>query len=177
MGEIKRSETVVLFAGLMVKKGHEINEYLEYIREFGNIIGMHGPIDFSSISDYYDEEMGQNIQKYYFFTDKLFDPEKIKELKVKSNEIEDQLKENGKRTINFDVGYIELSKFVLASTKNFYHRIYLGDGIYAEITMYYKNKEFRWLPWTYRDYKVEKVMELLQNARAYLKEKIDEGRS
>ncbi len=177
MGEIKRSEPVIFFAGLMLKQGHELNEYLKYVEEFGHIVGIHGPVNFSKISDYYDEEMGKNIQKYYFFTNKIFDPEELRQLKIRSNEIEDKLKENGNRTMNFDVGYIELSKFVLASTKNFYHRVYLGKGIYAEITMYFKNKEFRWLPWTYQDYKDGKVMELLQHARNYLKDNPDEKRS
>ncbi|MCD6578625.1 DUF4416 family protein [bacterium] len=177
MGEIKKSDPVVFFAGFMVKQGHKLNEYLEYLKDFGHVLGILGPVNFSNISDYYDEEMGENIQKYYFFTDKLFNPEELKELKIRSNHIEDKLMESDKRTVNFDVGYIALSKFVLASTKNFYHRIYLGKGIYAEITMYFKNKEFRWLPWTYKDYKEGTVMELLHHARAFLKEKIDENRS
>ena len=48
---------------------------------------------------------------------------------------------------------MEPSRVVLASTKNFYHRIYVGKGVYAEVTLYWKDKEFKKLEWTFPDYR------------------------
>ncbi len=55
--------------------------------------------------------------------------------------------------MNLDPGYVELSKVVLASTKNFYHRILVADGIYAEVTMHYEAGAWRSFPWTFPDFR------------------------
>jgi hypothetical protein len=80
--------------------------------------------------------------------------------------------EEGGRTVNIDPGLLSLSSLILASTKNYAHRIYLGQGIYAEITLIYKNHRFNALDWTYPDYQEDSALEFFQRARAILQEQL-----
>ena len=80
--------------------------------------------------------------------------------------MEEALASDGKRRINLDPGYISQSKLVLATTKNHGHRIYLGKGIYAEVTLRYRNKAFRPWEWTYPDYRTEEYVEILEEIRS-----------
>ncbi|HET9942723.1 MAG TPA: DUF4416 family protein, partial [Terriglobia bacterium] len=76
--------------------------------------------------------------------------------KCHTNALEETFAADGasvKRPVNLDPGYLENSKIVLASTKNFYHRIYLGRGIFGEVTMHFRNGAFEFFQWTYPDYK------------------------
>ena len=70
-----------------------------------------------------------------------------------------------KRPANLDPGYIEQAKVVLASTKNFYHRIYLGGGIFGEVTMHFKNNTYQFFPWTYPDYKSKDYQDFFLRVR------------
>jgi hypothetical protein len=58
----------------------------------------------------------------------------------------------GRREANIDPGYLLLERLVLATGKNFSHRIYVGRGIYADLTLIYQRGAYRALPWTYPDY-------------------------
>ena len=62
--------------------------------------------------------------------------------------------------------HLDGGKLVLATTKNYSHRIYLGDGIYAEVTLIYRNKGYVALPWTYPDYATEDYQQILRQVRA-----------
>ena len=55
--------------------------------------------------------------------------------------------------MNLDPGYITPAKLVLASTKDHAHRLYLADGIYAEVTLAFRGKQWQPLEWTYPDYR------------------------
>ena len=69
------------------------------------------------------------------------------------------------RQVNLDPGYLDAAKLLLASTKDYSHRIYLSKGIYAEVTLYYQNGSYQPWPWTYPDYKTKEYAEFLQTAR------------
>jgi len=56
------------------------------------------------------------------------------------------------RPLNLDPGYLTEAKLVLASTKDHAHRIYLGRGIYAEVTLHYQNGRWQSHDWTYPDF-------------------------
>jgi hypothetical protein len=116
------------------------------------------PVEFQSEAfpfvetDYYDEEMGSGLTRRYLALRDLVDPTELIHLKQLSNLWEEQSAAAGRRRINLDPGYLSLSKLVLASTKDFSHRLYLGRGIFAEVTLRYENGDFTRLPWTYPDY-------------------------
>jgi len=123
------------------------------------------PVFDFNLSDYYENEMGKSLKKRFYSFEKLVMPDDLAEIKNSTIKIESQYSSNGKRTVNLDPGYLEESKLVLASTKNFSHRIYLKDGIWAELTLSYANGNFVTHPWTYPDYATEPAFEFLLKVR------------
>ena len=89
---------------------------------------------------------------FFSFTD-LIDPSAIGHIKTKTNDLESGFAGAMQRPVNLDPGYLEQSKIVLASTKNFSHRILISGGIYAEVTLLFQEGAWRVLPWTFPDYK------------------------
>ena len=79
-------------------------------------------------------------------------PEAIAGIKLKTNNIENRHKQDGKRLLNIDPGYVALERLVLATGKNYTHRIHLSKGIYADLTLIFHKGSFRTLAWTYQDY-------------------------
>ena len=71
--------------------------------------------------------------------------------------------------MNLDPGYLVLGKFVLATTKDQAHRLYLRDGIFAEVTLHFQAGAYRPWPWTYADFRIEEVIGFLGAARNYYK--------
>ena len=120
--------------------------------------------------------MGDNLNRQWVAFNDLILPDTLVELKHKTNETEKKyLNKNGGRMVNIDPGAISLSNLILASTKNYSHRIYLGKGIYAEVTLIYKQKHFMPLDWTYPDYREETALLFFTEAREVLKQKLVEG--
>jgi len=126
---------------------------------------------------YYDKDMGAPLlRKLVSFAD-LIDPGNLPAIKHQSNALEAALADsppgralNVPRPINLDPGYIEPSKLVLATTKNYAHRVYIGDSMYAESTLHYHKG--RWQPWpfTYPDYAGGAYDDFLNQARTRLLE-------
>jgi hypothetical protein len=82
-----------------------------------------------------------------------------------TNQIEDHYAHKGRRRVNIDPGYMLRERFVLASGKNFSHRIYIGEGIYADLTLIYQKGSFKKLPWTYPDYSDNGMLKFLEKVR------------
>jgi len=93
-------------------------------------------------------------------------------IKINTNIIEEKLSKHGLRIINIDPGYLDMAKLILASTKDYKHRIYLDKGIYAEITLFYQNKNFTPWEWTYPDYKSSDYIAIFNHIRALYAEQI-----
>jgi hypothetical protein len=117
-------------------------------------------------TDYYEEEMGSPLWRRLVSFEKLVGQMELSEIKLSTNKIESEFASDGRRKINIDPGYLLAERFVLATGKNFSHRIHVGDGIYADLTLIYKGKEFQALPWTYPDYAKEKMKGYLERIRA-----------
>lgn len=123
----------------------------------------HGPIalvsdafDFTE-TNYYAATMGVGLKKQFFAFERLIDPAALADIKGQTNEWEAAYAALGKhaepRPLNLDPGYITAAKLVLASTKDHAHRIYLHDGIYAEVTLVFRHRQWQPLEWTYPDYR------------------------
>jgi hypothetical protein len=139
-------------------------------QRFGNVDVSYGPISFG-FTEYYKDEMGEDLNKLYLTFETLIEREALAGIKTFTNEIEQRYASNGKRRINLDPGYLAGDKLVLASTKDFYHRLYLSQGIFAEVTLHYRKGCYRYFSWTYPDYKEPAFLEFLEKARAkYMKE-------
>jgi hypothetical protein len=143
----------------------------DLIKSIDNLEGLFGKIDHKSpvyvftFTNYYGDEMGEDLRKQFLSFEKLIMPDQLADIKNSTNKIEAKYSVNGKRTVNLDPGYLEESKLILASTKNFSHRIYLKDGIWAELTLSYASGKFVTHPWTYPDYATELAFEFLREVR------------
>lgn len=160
---------VKLICGLIYREIDILREATEVmIENFGPIDNESDVFDFDH-TDYYRDEMGDKLTRKFISFEKLIQPDRLAEMKIRANQIETRFarRNNGSsgRSLNIDPGYIELSKLVLASTKNFSHRIYLDRGIYAEVTLIRKGDSFIELPWTYPDYLNPVTLEFLENVR------------
>jgi len=141
----------------------DVTENLE--TAFGLIERRSAIIDFNH-TDYYTGEMGTKLKKFLASFEKPLKPENLWLAKKTTIDIEGIYTSEGRRKVNLDPGYVEPSKLVLASTKNFSHRIFLNSGIYAEVTMIYSGGRFTKLPWTYPDYLEQAFIEFLELVRA-----------
>ncbi len=120
-------------------------------------------------TDYYNEEMGINLKRKFLSFKKEVPLKNIEKAKSISNKIEKKFSVNNRRSINIDPGYINLSKFVLFSTKDYSHRIHIGSGIFAEVTLYFKDKTFNAWPWTYPDYRMDEYISIFNSIRELYK--------
>src|SRR5262245_12293191 len=172
MGTIRQFTPVKLFIGVLTAHG----KFIPQVEE--RLVAAYGPIDHRSdiipfdFTDYYEPEMGDIIDRIFFSFGRLIEADQLPEIKKQTNQLEAELaphlKVPGspmKRPVNLDPGYIEQAKVILASTKNFYHRIYLGDGIFGEVTMHFRNNTFQFFPWTYPDYQSKDYQEFFLRTR------------
>lgn len=165
MGEIKRPQHVKLFAAVMYRPDFELSAALDALTaEYGEVEAAYGPVEFSW-SDYYEGEMGESLLKYYVIFKGFVGRERLPEIKNHTNEMEMRFAEGGRRAVNIDPGYLAVDKFVLASTKDFFHRLYLGDGIFGEATLHYRKGRYRFFSWTYTDYQDPGFLKFLEAAR------------
>ncbi|MDI6839505.1 MAG: DUF4416 family protein [bacterium] len=106
------------------------------------------------LTRYYEKELGAGLKRQWLSFKEFIHEENLKSIKHTTIEIERQFsRSDGTRRVNLDPGYVNLSSLVLATTKNYSHRVYLGDGIHAEVTLIYKDHHFVHLDWTYPDYR------------------------
>ncbi|MFA6008914.1 MAG: DUF4416 family protein [Desulfobacteraceae bacterium] len=125
---------------------------------FEELTGLYGRTDTVSDwmafdrTDYYEAEMGKNLFRRMVSFETLISQEALADIKVTTNGIESKCLVSGRRKVNIDPGYMLLSRFILATGKDFAHRIYIGKGIYADLTLIYKRGTYQTLPWTYPDY-------------------------
>ncbi len=135
------------------------------------LTGLFGPTDwvspalFFDKSRYYESEMGWPLHRRFVSFTELIDPASLVDIKLKTNELESQYAEGGKRRVNIDPGYVALERVVLATGKNYAHRIYLGKGIYGDLTLIYKKGSYRPLEWTYKDYAGPEIIGYLNEIR------------
>ncbi|MBI3991546.1 MAG: DUF4416 family protein [Candidatus Omnitrophica bacterium] len=175
MGESKRHPPVKLIIGMIFSQIQLFSKVKELLEE------KFGAIDFeSSIMDfnytaYYETEMGNNLKRSFISFKGLIPPEDISSIKLFTNKLESDFAIDASRKINLDPGYLTLDKFVLATTKNYQHRIYLRDGIYAEMTLRYKKRSFEPWEWTYPDYRTEEYIKYFNEAREIYRQQSKSG--
>jgi len=132
----------------------------------------YGPLDLVSAwmpfdyTTYYEPEMGAPLVRRMLVFKNLIEQSELPAIKLRTNRLEESYAQNGKRRVNIDPGYLLLERLVLASGKNFSHRIYIGDGIYADLTLIYQRGAFEKLPWTYPDYADQPMLAFLQQVRS-----------
>lgn len=121
--------------------------------------------EFNPLKDYYSKEMPGELQRFLVSTHKTFPRHDLLRSKLSSLEWERKFAINDKRTVNIDIGFLSLENFLLATTKNYSHRIFIGDDIFADLTFEFKQGQFRPLPWTYPDYQDPHKITFLTQSR------------
>ncbi len=156
---------VKLICGVLYSKTVDLMRLDSELRaQYGSVDLKSEPFDFT-FTDYYKEVMGSDLVKQFYSFEKLIQPDMLADIKNATISIETDFFINNRRVVNLDPGYLEESKLVLASTKNFSHRIYLRDNIWAEVTMRYEKGEFVTHLWTYPDYSQQLAIEFLKTVR------------
>ncbi len=118
---------------------------------------IYGPADFESpafefdFTDYYAREMGGDLKRRFLSFEGLVEPERLPAIKLETNRLEDVFREGPVRPVNLDPGYLTASALVMATTKDFSHRIPLAGGIFAHLEFIFTKKGVRTLDWTYPD--------------------------
>ncbi|MGM0444020.1 MAG: DUF4416 family protein [Fibrobacterota bacterium] len=169
MAEAQKPSRARLFAAVMYTRTADYQHILSVLTAtFGPVKARVEHIDFSAYTAYYDAEMGGAVRKSFLVFEKLIDRDMLADIKVQTNAQELATAREGKRCVNIDPGYLTAAKFVLASAKDFTHRIYLRRGIFAEVTLQFHKNGVRFFSWTYDDYRSSPVQDFLFRQRQEL---------
>jgi hypothetical protein len=134
---------------------------------FGKSSALLSPFPFT-FTDYYQPEMGEPLMRSIIAYTELQPRERLVTAKLETNKLESEWLTDSGRLVNLDPGLITRENFLLATGKNFSHRIYLEQGIFADLTLVFQQGEYHTLPWTYADYQVDSVRHWLADQRRRL---------
>lgn len=147
----------------------------QIVSVFGNIDYESDMLSFAHTS-YYEKEMGKGLKRRFISCELLVDAHcDVVEAKHYAVKLENERAIGDRRLINIDPGYINESRLILTTTKDFSHRIYIGKGVFAEITMLLKKNSYEYLPWTYPDYKLESYQKFFSQIKQAYKKQINHG--
>ena len=120
---------------------------------------------------YYAREMGWPLYRRFISFTELVPADRLAEIKLKTNAVEQQYLSDGNRLVNIDPGFISPERLVLGTGKNYIHRVYLIKGIYADLTLVFQRKSFKPLEWTYPDYADQSAIDFFNGVRdLYMKQ-------
>lgn len=170
MGIVKIAPHIVPYAKLIAALMSSDLTLMEEVEQqlatkFGDYDLKSKVFSFDDFSHYYAPEMGEGLQKRFVSFAAMIRLEELAKVKNFTNDLEQQYVIGGKRQINVDPGYLTHAQMVLATTKDYSHRIYLGQGIHAELTYIISKKTFRSLEWTYPDYRKAWAIEFFGKVR------------
>jgi hypothetical protein len=172
VGRIKKHQPVKLVIGFIFQEEDVLNKTKVLLaRRFGKIDNQSLILAFTH-TDYYTKEFGSNLKRQFVSFEKLISPRDLSAIKITTNKIEQKMSRQGQRQINIDPGYLDMAKLILASTKDYRHRVYLNKGIYAEVTLFYQHKSFQAWEWTYPDYKTSDYIAIFNRIREIYVEQI-----
>ena len=174
MASIGAVEPVKLFCGMIGTDQQTLDSAASALA------AVHGPIDLAGAdlpfthTDYYEAEMGRDLLRRFVAFRDLIDPCDLATIKQGTQDIEAEFavpdQSGSRRRVNLDPGYVAPAKLVLASTKDFAHRVALGKGIYAEVTLNFCRSGIRCFPWTYPDFREKLHHPFLHDVRQSLLE-------
>jgi hypothetical protein len=180
MGDITEPAPVLLVLAAFSRHRDGLEWGLERATaEFGKVALASERFAFAE-TDYYEPTMGPGIEKCFWAFERLIDPAALPALKVATNAWEAEYAKSAghveSRPLNLDPGYLTPAKLVLASTKDHAHRIYLSRGIYAEVTLFYKDRRWQHRDWTFPDYRRADYQQFFSQCRDYLRRREREDR-
>ena len=172
MGIARTPQAVIYFAGILLKDESFMEGLADELTSLLGPVAEMTPLMPFTQTDYYEKELGKSPVRAFVLFAPLRDRNELPRIKAASNLIEDSRTINGLRPVNIDPGYIALEHVILATTKGYSHRVYLGEGIYADLTLMYLNGTYKALDWTYPDYRETQTIHLLNEWRERLKKEL-----
>ena len=180
MWQTNKPKPVKLIVGIFAADAECLQKAVEAVTsQFGqaDLISDVWPFD---KTNYYKEQTGEHILRQFVSIEKPIDSGELAAIKHTTNKLEQnlavQLKRNVPRPVNLDPGIIEPSKLVLATTKNYSHRIYIGKKMYAEVTLIFDKGHWLPLPYTYPDYRQQCYFDFFEKVRTKLLEQLKSER-
>jgi hypothetical protein len=170
MGTIRIPREVMLFCSIIYRETgtHTLRLLTD---SFGPTCFESERLNFAYTS-YYTTEMGSPLYRTIVAFETLIARDALPDIKILTNDLEAASIKDGKRTINLDPGYLSLENICLATTKPYSHRIYLTKGIWAEVTLNYKDGSYQAFPWTYPDYADEELKQIFNTLRTLYRGRI-----
>lgn len=165
MSDPQPAEAVKLIASLFSGNDGMLAEAMAALcQRYGRADFISAPVSFA-YTDYYEKEFGIGLIRRFVSFERLIRPEALPDVKNWTNALEKRLSSGGRRGVNIDPGYLAKAHLILATGKGYTHRPYLREGIYADLTLMYRDKTFHPLPWTYPDYAAPEVIGMLSRIR------------
>jgi hypothetical protein len=176
MGAIRPHPPLLLVVAVFSRHDPAFQWAQERLVELFGPVGLVSPPYLFNQTGYYQAEMGPDLQKRFLVFENLAPSDCLPAAKLQTNVLEAQLAAGGQypeqRPVNLDPGLLSLGKFVLATTKDQAHRIYLRDGVFAEVTLRFQAGVWEPWPWTYADYQEPFVRNFLREARDYYRKRM-----
>jgi len=162
----------MLFTSILFSKDASVEDALSSLRQdYGDLAYRSQAMPFTYTS-YYEKEFGPGLTRILVAFEKLSPRNILPEIKIRTNEIESDFMHTGKRQINLDPGILSLENICLATTKPYSHRIYLDQGIWAEVTLIYRKDSYRGLDWSYPDYSSRDMIGIFNELREMYRERL-----
>ncbi len=168
MAEPKPFSQVKLVCGIIASQEPYFKRAEERLVKLFGSVDKASPLFEFDFTDYYQDQMGKNLKRKFLSFAHLIAPERLSEIKLQTNDLEEEIRKEFRaiqRIVNLDPGYLTPSALVMATAKDFAHRIPLHDGIYAHLELLFSKKEVRVLSWTYPDYKTEGYQKFFMEIR------------
>ncbi len=176
MGNEDVFKKVKLFSGIIYRDNDLYLQVRRQLEEAYSVVDLEaGPFDFD-FTTYYNNEMGTPLFRRFVAFKEHIPPEMLPDVKLLTNRIEQETAINGGRAINLDPGYLSDANVIIATTKNYYHRIPLAKGIYAHMEYVFKGKKITFQEWTYPDFKSPRYLAFFENLLPLYKKQVKESR-
>jgi len=165
MAEIREVKSVKPICAVTFTKEVNLDSVISALVEILGAVEARSETYAFNYTDYYSKEMGIGLRKFFLSFQKLQMPDFLVDMKNKTNAVEKIFAVEGKRRINLDPGYLTSAKVVIASAKDFAHRIYLGKGIYGDLQLQYRHGQFWPEKWTFPDYTSQTAIDFFEKVR------------
>ncbi len=170
MLEVSRASTGLLFFSFLFRSDLFTEDLFQNKVQnlFGKLIVFHPQIN--PLSVYYSKEMGhlENLRRVFYVSTETYPREFLLSSKLLALDWEREWVSDNSRMVNVDTGFLSLENFLLATTKNFSHRIFIGQNQFADLTYQFVDQSFQCLPWTYPDFKDPEKLEFFNWCRSFL---------
>ncbi|MCS6861756.1 MAG: DUF4416 family protein [Abditibacteriales bacterium] len=170
MGAIRLPSPVKLICGMIAADPQRFAEAEAALTERFGAVDMRSDVLPFDLTTYYYKEMGAPLFRQFIAFEQFIDPSTLPDVKRWTNTLEERFAavRDGQtcRRINLDPGYVNAAKLILATTKDHAHRVYLRDGIFAEVTLTFRSQSFQPMDWTYPDYRTAAYITFFNAVRA-----------